>query len=295
MVYRIGDKVEFKKSGGRRRRSRWVPVKVCEVYQGGMYGELTYSVWLFDSRRMVEFVRSDELQFKYHADLERRLRVDELTRCREDMKHITLKLARQQRGGGFVRGRRMDTYVGGCGKTQRKAGARYPRAHSADNNVHIPSRQDRQQERAMSVPPENTSWPAFFAEFAKATYRGHGGDCYVSGDEQQLKDVDGEAGTYARVVRQNHANRINESENDHRRNRGTYRVNDMSRVGDKIDDPVEFKVNGVERTFPLDDKYKSDRGRTYDIRDIKNYKVNGGGFNVNFVLPPCWGQQDEDA
>jgi len=293
VVYRIGDKVEFKKSGGRRRRSRWVPVEVCEVHQGGMYGELTYSVWLFDSRRMVEFVCADELRFKYHADLKRRLREDELARHREDIREITRKLARQQHDVGYVRGRRMDTR-GGRGRSQRAARAWYPRAHSVDEHVHNPLREDRQKERAMSVPPENTSWPAFFAEFAKATYRGRRGDCYASDDEQLLKDVAGEAGTYARGVRHYHDNRKHESEHDHRGKRGPYRVIDMSR-GDKFDG-LEFNdVNGVERTPPANDNYLSDVRGTYDIRNVKNYKGSGGDINVNLVLQDCRGKQDKDT
>jgi len=293
VVYRIGDEVEFKKSGGRRRRSRWVPVEVCDVHQGGMYGELTYSVWLFESRRMVEFVRSDELRFKYHADMERRIRDDELVRRREDRRRMTLKLARQQRDGGFARGRRMDTYGGGRGRSQRAARTWHPRSHSVDGNVLIPVRQDRQQERATSVPPDNTSWPAFFAEFAKA-YNDRRGD-YVNGDEQQLKDVDGDAATYSRVVRHNHGNRIHESERDHWGKRGTYRVTDMSRVADIVDDRSEFNVNGVERTPPANDNYMGGRRGPYDIRDVKNRLGNGGDINLNFVLPSCKVQQDENT
>merc|ERR1719317_100255 len=137
VVYRIGDKLEFKKSGRRRRRSRWVPVEVCAVHRGGMYGEITYSVWLFDSRRMVDYVHCGELRFNCHDDLERRLRGEEIALWREDMRRINQKLDRQQRGRGFFRDRRMDTFGGGRGRSQRAARAWYPRAHSVDRNKHI--------------------------------------------------------------------------------------------------------------------------------------------------------------
>jgi len=284
VVYRIGDKLEFRKSGSRRRRSRWVPVEVCEVHRGGMYGEVTYSVWLFDSRRMVDYVRSDELRFKYHDDLERRLRGEEIALWREDMRRINQKLDRQQRGRGFFRDRRMDTFGGGRGRSQRAARAWYPRAHSVDRNKHISARPDYQHERALSVPPDNTSLPAFFAEFAKAIYQGPRGDCAFSEDEQLLNDVEDEIGIPVRRVRRNHDKRFYESEHDDRQWRDTDRLINMNYGDDRIDDRMYFQGNDVERMrLPNDNNIGGNRG-TYDL---KTRKVDGRDIHVNLVVPPC--------
>lgn len=168
MLYRVGDIVEFKKSRSRRRRSRWVPVEICKVHRDGMYGEVTYDVWLFHSRRVVDYVHSDELRFKYD-DLERRRRHDEIAYIQEDL----------TRGEYYRRGRRM---VGG--RERSHARACYPRAHSLDRNRNIFASHDNQQERAFSVPPENRNWGAFLADFANAVYRGQGGDRDVNNDGQ---------------------------------------------------------------------------------------------------------------
>jgi len=287
VVYRIGDKLEFKKSGRRRRRSRWVPVEVCAVHRGGMYGEITYSVWLFDSRRMVDYVHCGELRFNCHDDLERRRRDEEIARCGEEMRRINLKLDRQQRGGGFFRDRRMDTVGGQRGRSQRAARARFPRACSADRKKHMSARPDYQQERAMSVPPENTSWPAFFAEFAKAAYRSQRGDCNFIDDEQQLGDAEDEVIPMRRDQR-NHDKRI--YGNDDRQGRDTYRLINMNRGGNRIDDRIDFLGSDDESKPPNDNHIGGNRG-TFDI---KNRDVDGRDINVNLVVPrpPCKCQQN---
>jgi len=270
--YRIGDRLQFKKSSGRRKRSKWVPVDVCEVHSGGMYGERTYSVWLLDSRRMVDFVRADELRFKYHDDLERR-RAEEIERCREDMRRINLELTRQQGDRGFVRGRRMDRFGGGRGISQRAARTWQTRAHSTDRKVYVPEGAERQNERALSVPPVTASWPAFFAEFAKATYCGPRDDRDVFEDEQELNNFDDKTGIPLRDVRHNHRH-IDDSGHDYRE-----RVINMNRRRNRIDDRQEFKEHVVERTPSPTDNYTGDRRGGRDI-------------NVNFVMPGCKCQQD---
>jgi len=127
-----------------------------------MYGELTYNVWLLDSRRIEEYVCGDELRFSYPEDLEKRQRDDEIARCREDLRQINLKLARQQRERGISRGRRYE-----------RPGAWTQRARSADGNVYISERQDRYEPRSMSVPP--AEWPEFLAEFARTAFLGRRG------------------------------------------------------------------------------------------------------------------------
>jgi len=168
MLYRVGDIVEFKKGGSRRRRSKWVPVEICRVHQDGMYGEVTYTVWLFHSRRVVDYVHSDELRFKYD-DLQRRRGHDEMAYFRGDLR----------RGEYYRRGRRM-----GGGRERSQARTWHSRAQSADRNRNILASHDNNQGRATSVPPENRNWGAFLADFAKAVYRDQGGDRDFNNDEQ---------------------------------------------------------------------------------------------------------------
>jgi len=262
----------FKKSGGRRSRSRWVPVEIEDVHKGGMYGEVTYSVWLLDSRRMVDYVRADELRFKHHYDLERRLREDEILRQRDE----TLEFSRNHWERGFSRGRRRDRYRG---DTRRTAHAWQPRARSVDRNLHIPSKRIVRNERALSVPPENTNWPAFLAEFAKAIRV----DRDYSGDDPQLNNIERERGIYTRDVQNRHDNHINENEEDHRVNDRTYRR------GDHIDYYPEFKERVVERTPPPNENYYDDRYKTYtmDFKDPRD-------IHMNFVFPGSRGQMDRD-
>jgi len=225
-----------------------------------MYGEVTYDVWLFHSRRVVDYVHSDELRFKY-VDLERRRRHDEIAYIREDL----------TRGEYYSRGRRM-----GGGRERSHARICYPRAHSLDRNRNILARHDNQQERACSVPPENRNWGAFMADFAKAVYRGQAGDRDVNNDEQWQTVAD-EITTPVRRFRQNdrHFDEI-----EHRqRNRGdNYGLVNRNRG-----------INTEEHT-----SFQGNRG-TYNIR---SRDAQGRDINLNVeipVIPPCHCKNDRGA
>jgi len=287
LVYRKGDQVEFKKSS-RRRRSKWVLAEVCEVHCG-MYGELTYTVWLFDSRRMVDYVRPDELRFRYHQDMERRRREDEIARYREDLRQLTLKIARKQRGREFSRGRRGETYLGGRGRSQHAARVWQPRAHSVDGNIRMSARPERQPERATSVPPGNQSWPVFLAQFAKAV---NNVPCEEIVDDQQFNDLDHEAVNYGREARQDH---VEEIEHDHRVRGAYYRsAADMNYTGDDIDNRIEFMKTGLQGTPQPNEKYIDDQLGTYRMGVKHKNKTDGSEINLNFHFPSCRGQQVGD-
>jgi len=258
MFYRIDDEVEFKKSGGRRRRSRWVPALVDDIHRGGMYGELTYSIYLLDSGKIVDYVRLEELRFRYPLDLERRLREEEVARCREEMRRINLKLARQQRARALsARGHRMNTYYGGRGRS-RNAGRSWHRARSAERNNHGSSRPDRQEQRAQSVPPGSRTWPEFLAEFTKAVY-GEPKENHDYSDHNEFNDVYHETGN-----------------------------NDLNHRGVNIDE-MDYKRD-VERIPPTNDMYTNDR-RGYYKMDGKGLKFRGSDMNFNIFVPPCRGYQ----
>jgi len=278
--------VLYKKRGSRRRRSRWVPVEVCEVHRGGMYGEITYSIWLLHERRMLEFVRTDELRFKYHHELEKRLRDDEILQRRDELRGTNYEFARYERDRALYRGRRMDTFGGGRGRSQRSARARDPRARSAEGNYHISARRDAQYERAMSVPPENTNWPVFLAEFAKLIYRDRGADRDYSGDDLQYEEVDQKA-SYSRNVRHNDGR--DENERDYHRRNFYSEVDEMNRVGGNNDNRVEFERNPVERSPPPNENYMERRG-AYGM-GVKDR----GDIHLNFVLPNCRAPQDRES
>jgi len=280
--------VLYKKRGSRRRRSRWVPVEVCDVQRGGMYGEITYSVWLLHERRMLEFVRTDELRFKYHHELEKRLRDDEILHRRDELRENNYEFARYERDRGLYRGRRMDTFGGGRGRSRRSARARDPRARSAEGNYHITARRDPQYERAMSVPPENTNWPVFLAEFAKLIYRDRGADRDYNDEDLQYDEVDQKIG-YSRNVRDG---RNDENERDYHRRNFYSEVDDMNRVGDNNENRMEFERNPVERSPPPNETYMDRRG-PYAI-GAKD-RAPGGDIHLNFVLPNCRVQQDRES
>lgn len=287
LVFKLGDKVEFKKSGGRRRRAKWVLAEVCDVHRAGMYGELTYTVWLFESGRMVNYVRSDELRFRYRQDLERRQREEEIARCQEDLRLINIKLARQQREREFSRGRVINTYMGGRGRSQHAARAwrPQPRAHSVDGNMHISARPVR-EERATSVPPGNQSWPVFLAEFAKGLEK-----CEYNVDEHQMNEFDNEAINYGREIRHNHGIYVDENEHDPLIGDDYYRsVGDVNYAGADTGNHLEFIKNDLQRTLALsgDDRF----GTNNNLVNVKeNNKINGSGINLNFHFPTCRGQQ----
>lgn len=217
MVYRVGDEVEFKKHGGRRRRAKWVPAEVDKLHRGGMYGELTYNVWLLDSERMEEYVCAEELRFRYPEDLEKRQRDDEIARCREDLQQIKLKLIRQQRG--FSRGRR-----------DERQGAWTQRSCSVGGNVNL-ARPARQQPRSASVPPAH--WVDYVAEHARNNFSA------PRGVDQRLAP----AGDSDYVYNDNRfRERDHENERDERGLRGNmdYKtiVNDVNHGGDRVADWV---------------------------------------------------------
>jgi len=292
LIYRIGDMVLFKKSGGsRRRRSRWVPVEVCDVHRGGMYGEITYSVWLLESRRMIDYVRTDELRFKNHHDLERRLRDDEIARYHEEVRNMNIGYSHNQRDWGLRRGEGMDI---GRGRSRRTARAWQPRARSADGNFHLSPKRNHQRERAVSVPPENTNWPVFLAEFAKATYRDHIVGRDNVDDNLQFNNDDYEGWNRSRDVLHGEYNRIDENEYDYRDRGDFYRLaNDTYRGGHDIDDRLEYKETFVERTPPPKDDYMVDRGGSYTM-NVQD-RAPRGDINMKFVFPSCRGMKDRDT
>lgn len=290
LIYRIGDIVLFKKSGGRRRRSRWVPVEVTDVHRGGMYGEITYSVWLLESRRMIDYVRTDELRFKHHHDLERRLRDDEIARYHDDARNMNISYSHNQRGRGFRRGDRMDGFGVGRGRSWRTARAWQPRARSADGNFHLSPQRNNQRVRAVSVPPENTNWPVFLAEFAKATYRDHIVERDDTGDDIQFNNANHEGRNYSRDVRHGEYNRIDDNEYDYRDRGDFYRFDDVNRGGDYIDDRLECKETFVERTPPPKDDYMGDRRGTYAM-NVKD-GVPRGDIHIKLEFPGCRRMKD---
>lgn len=270
MIYRIGDMVLFKKRGSRRRRSQWVPVEVCQVH-GGMYGEITYRVWLLHERRMLDFVRTDELRFKHHHELERRLRDDEIAHHRDELRETNYEFARDR---GFLRGRRMDTYGEVRGRSRRSARAwQQLRARSAEGNSYMSARH-AQHERALSVPPENTNWPHFLAEFVNEIYRERIPDRDHSGDDLPFHDVDEKTRIYRKDVRDNE-HRIDENE----------RTNPVRR------DYVELEKN-VERRYPPNDHYMGDRHGAYTT-DVKDRHFEPA-VHLNFVIQNCKAQQDRE-
>lgn len=271
MIYRIGDMVLFKKRGSRRRRSRWVPVEVCEVH-GGMYGEITYSVWLLHERRMQDFVRTDELRFKHHHELERRLRDDEIAHHRDELRETNYEFARDR---GLFRGRRMDTFAGVRGRSRRSARAwQQLRARSAEGNSYISARRNAQHERALSVPPENTNWPVFLAEFANEIYRERIPDRDHSGDDQQFDNVDEKTRIFRKDVRDNE-----------------HRMDENERTNPGLRDFVEFEKN-VERRYQPNDDYMGDRHGAYTT-DVKD-RPRRQDIHLNFVLQSCRAQQDRE-
>jgi len=268
VVYRIGDKVEIENHGGRSRRDRWVKAEVCEVYPNGMYGELTYSVWRKDTRRIEDYVHTDELRFRNPRDLERRLREDEIVRCQEDLRQLNFEQARQQRKRGMsMRGRR----------PQRAARAwTQPRAQSVEVNAQLPIAGNPPEHRSMSVPPAGINWAEFLAEYTKATVRGDYPPQEVDGIELKEQNPHVELGMYGRQndIRghgpdDDHIER-NERGEWGRKERGEWGrkgiighrdiVADLQRGGDNVSDCIEF----VNERVPI---------------------------NVNFVLPAGTGIQ----
>jgi len=254
-----------------------------------MYGEVTYAVWLLESRRMIDYVRSEELRFKHHLDLERRLRNDEVAHYRDEVRNMNFARSRNQR---FWRGDRMDRFGVGRGRTRHPAHVWQPRAQSANGNFNLSPRRNIQRDRALSVPPENTNWPVFLAEFAKATYRDHNRD--NSGDDQHFNNADYESRNYTRDARHGDYNTVDEKEYDHRDTGDFYRSgDDINRGGDYIDDGPEFKEAMVERTPTLKENYMTDRRGIYTM-DVKD-RAHKGNIHMKFIFPGCRGNQDRDT
>lgn len=196
MLYRVGDKVEYKKHDSRSRRRRWVSAEVDDVQN--LYGDFIYTIYLTRSGRMKDFVRDDELRFKDYRKYERRLREDEIERCRAEMRQISLRLGQQQRNTAApMRGRRADT---SGRRTFCAARAREPRARSVDGRGYISSITDHNQPRSLSIPPQNYTLPQFLADFAKATLGDIRGDDRVQAvednDDNEFYDVDHEEETH---------------------------------------------------------------------------------------------------
>jgi len=143
VVYRIGDRVEVK-DHGRRRRAKWVAAKVYNV-QRSVYGEITYTVKLRDSGRKERFVPGNELRFRDSRQLEKRLLDDKIAHCMEDSRQINMKFARLQREQS-IRGRRAFSASGGY-PVQR-----VPRCQSVEGHGRL-MRNHRQEQRSHSVPP----------------------------------------------------------------------------------------------------------------------------------------------
>jgi len=291
VIYRIGDKVEIKNHDHRSMRVRWDPAEVCKVYRDGMYGELTYSVWLKDTRMIEDFIHPDELRFRNPRDLDRRLkedeivRDDEIVRCQEEIRLLNLEQARQQQlRGPSMRGRR----------PQRAARAwKQPRAQSLNGDPPMPARANRPETRAMSVPPSDINWPEFFAKIAKIACRG--GDQLVTEktDDNEIKEQNPpfETGMYDRQsdLRRHDDDYIDGNELGNWRGKGDLDhrdiVADVDRGGDNVADYIEF--GNAERIYPThQNTYTSDRQVNYEM----NLK-DRGGIKVNVVLPPGTGIQ----
>lgn len=225
------------------------------MHRGGMYGEITYDLRLLDSRKYEEYVRGGELRFRYPEDSERRQRDDEIARCREDLRQINLKLARQQREREFSRGR---------GDERQRA---FPhRAHSADGNYHIPARQAHYEPRAMSVPPE---LPEILAEYAMKKLLGPNRGNQRSAPE----DYDDVYNDTAVNARDQYDERIYENERD---DRGymDHRliVSDVNRGGDEVADHFDFKRVDANKISPRnrDNPVMDNRRANIDRKNRKN-------------------------
>jgi len=288
VVYRIGDKVEIENHGGRSRRDRWVKAEVCEVYPNGMYGELTYSVWRKDTRRIEDYVHTDELRFRNPRDLERRLREDEIVRCQEDLRQLNFEQARQQRKRGMsMRGRR----------PQRAARAwTQPRAQSVEVNAQLPIAGNPPEHRSMSVPPAGINWAEFLAEFAKVTVCGDNPQEEADGMELKEQNPHFETGMYGR--RDGRRGQGQDNDIIDRSERGDWGrrgdidhrdiIAEVNRGGDHVADRLEF-VNNERLYVPNQDAYIDDRRGAYDI-NLKDH-MNRGQLSFNIVLPPGTGMQ----
>jgi len=236
-----------------------------------MYGELTYNVWLLDTERMEEYVRAEELRFRYPEDLEKRRRDDEIARCREDLRQINLKLARQQRERGFSRGRR-----------EERQGDWTQRAQSADGNVHFVARPDRQEPRSMSVPPVH--WPEFLAEYAKNQFLGRRGGNQRLAPAEEIDYVYNDSGFQGRDL-QNHDERIYENERDDRGLRGNMDhriiVDDVNHGGDRVADRLEIKRTHVDRPSP---QHRDDSSENRRNNKTERIDMVGRHFNLNVYL-----------
>jgi len=142
LTYKIGDKVEVK-DYGRRRRARWVAAKVYDR-RIGAYGEITYTVKFRDSGRKEKHVPGTEMRFRDKRDSERRMLDDKIANCIEDSKQIHLKFARLQRGE-LMSGRRS---MSECGVRYHQ---REHRSLSEDGRTRMIHH--RREPRAESVPP----------------------------------------------------------------------------------------------------------------------------------------------
>jgi len=288
VIYRVGDKVEIKNHDCRSTRVRWDPAEVCKVYRDGMYGELTYSVWLKHIGRIEDFVHPEELRFRDPRDLDRRLkedeivRDDEIVRCQEELRLLNLEQARQQQfRGPSMRGRR----------PQRAARAwKQRRAQSLNGDPPIPPRGNRPETRAMSVPPSDINWPEFFAEFAKIACRG--GDQLVAektdDDERKEQIAPFKAGMYGRQSDLHHNDdHIYRNERGHWRRKGDLDQRvidaDVDRGMDNVADYSEF--GDAERMNPThQNTYMSDGHGNYEM-NLKD-QMNRRGIKVKVVLPP---------
>jgi len=222
------------------------------VHRGGMYGEITYDLKLLDSRKYEEYVRGGELRFTHPEDSEKRERDDEIARCREDLRQINLKLARQQREREFSRGR-----------GDERQGAFTHRAYSADGNYHIPARQAHYGPRSMSVPPE---LPEILADFAMKKLSGRGRGNQRSAPAEDYDDVYHDTG----VRRDRYDERIFENELD---DPGYRRIVDnVNRGGDGVADHFDFKRTDANRISPRnrEDPVIDNRRANIDRKNRKN-------------------------
>jgi len=233
------------------------------VCQAGMYGAASYNIWLLDSKRIEDYVRADELRFRFPEDLEKRERDQEVARCREELRQINLKLARQQRVRGFSRGR-----------IDERQGAWSQRAFSADENAHTWVRPDRDEPRAMSVPPE--AWPEFLADFAKTVYLGsRPGNQRLAqqGDDGDIKDG---SEFCERDFPQYHEEPILDSYQSI--------VNDVNNGGDHVADIIEIRQTHPEKKSPK----KRDHSGFDDNRNFKadreDRKNPLKAFNLNLFI-----------
>jgi len=296
VVYRVGDIVEVKSYSSRRRRPKWIPAEVYEVWRDEIYGELTYSVWLSKSGKVIDFVRPDELRFREPFDLEKRWREDEIVRedefaRQENFRQLEIERARQRRDRRPTR----------RGRRQKRQALVRPHNHarSADENFYITERADLSANRPLSIPPDY--WQEFFSELlARSTGRAH----------KQFQEEENDGIEFNDNVPQN-GREMNDEDyleydddhiDDHKSDVWVRRsahdhgdiVDYVTHAGDNVAGSGDFLSENSEGTYPSHpDIFISERQGTYETNLKDQTKRTKSAINLNIVLPAGTGIQSE--